>query len=889
MNNFIFKLWAKTKPFHPLYCHLIDVGNVALALLETNAFKSIANRFCEATGYSADADKANNWLAYLTALHDIGKCHANFQAKGSKELLEPLEETGLKCQRWEEKFRHEAMSAEWLIDFLIQTLSWSKPEARTVSAAIRGHHGNFQADTPDEETEEYKIQWEPLRIELEGMLRRIFLIDNWVPRFKDHSVVGIILSGLLVLSDWIASNNELFGMEDGGSPPDVYAEMSMRRAKSAIDKLGLLTDISWVNNLSFCDIWPKIPSPRPIQACCEILCSKREIIPGMAIIEAPMGEGKTEAAIYLASQWLAETGLGGIYIALPTAATSNQMYGRFKEFLEAHDRSSSRNIRLVHGMSWLLDEETPQQTPELSDVTQLDQEQALDWFRPKKRSLLASYGVGTIDQALMSVLNVKHGFLRLFGLAGKVLIIDEVHAYDAYMSQILVLLLKWCGCLGIPVILLSATLPGERRKTLIAAYNSQAKFSNSQIESFSPYPLLTFVNRDGRVREEAVSGSAKKMIVKLEKHSGLLSNAVEIAGLTIQRATTGGCFCVIANTVISAQEIYRELKQLIDTTNSDIQLLLFHARFPVKRRQEIEEQVLALFGKSSRKRPEKIILVATQVVEQSLDLDFDEMFSEIAPIDLILQRVGRLHRHDHPNRPTGKEARLHLFTPEFGRPDFGSSETVYQRFILLKTLAALTKVDKLELPEDIRGLIEYVYDKNIPDDSNDNITDNDDYKEALKKLLDDTAEEAGKAEKYLISEPYSPAFKLNRQVGIVFDEDEGEAVSYFTAKTRIGDDSIQLLVLESEEFLTELKGKSSPCRRVLKEIYQHTVNVPRYWVHEVKNAPGYEPLEKAPVWMPGVTILRLVNDCWRGFDRIGKEVIIRNDFNYGMILDTRGE
>jgi CRISPR-associated endonuclease/helicase Cas3 len=886
MNDLIFKLWAKTDPYHPLYCHLIDVGKVTMALLETATFKSIIMRFCEVTGCSVGI--ADRWLAYLTAIHDLGKCNANFQAKGPKELLDPLEEAGLKCQRWEEKFRHEAMSAEWLVDFLIEKLNWNKPEARTVSVAIRGHHGNFNADTPDEENEEYKIQWEPLRIELELMLRQIFLIDNWVPRFKDHSVVGIMLSGLLVLSDWIASNNELFEMADSNSPPNVYAELSMRRAKTAVNKLGLQTDVPWINNMYFRDIWPKISSPRPIQTCCETLCSQHKIKHGIAIIEAPMGEGKTEAAIYLASQWIVESKLGGIYIALPTAATSNQMFERFKEFLETHDHSSSRNVRLVHGMSWLLDEETPQQLPELPDANPLEREQALDWFRPKKRSLLASYGVGTIDQALMSVLNVKHGFLRLFGLASKVLIIDEVHAYDSYMSQILVLLLKWCGCLEIPVILLSATLPTERRKTLLKSYNSQAEFT-SQIEGLSPYPLLTFVNRDGGVREEAVSGSAKKMNVKLEKHSGLLSNAVEIARLTAQRAANGGCFCIIANTVQSAQNIYRELNRFIDKTNSDIQLLLFHARFLVERRQAIEEQVLELFGKSNHKRPNKIILVATQVVEQSLDLDFDEMFSEIAPIDLILQRVGRLHRHDRSNRPTGGKARLHLFLPEFGRPDFGLNETVYQRFILLKTLAVFAGRDNLNLPQDIRELVEYVYDLNIPDDTNSYLTDNSDYNDALKKLMDETAEEAGKAEKYLIAEPYSPAFKLNRRIGIVFDEDEGEAASYLSAKTRIGDDSIQLLVLENGEFLTELKGKCSPCRRVLKEIYKHTVNVPRKWFQGVKNISGYEPLQKAPVWIPGVTILHLVNNCWHGLDRSGKEVIIRNNCNYGMILEKRGE
>ncbi len=186
-----------------------------------------------------------------------------------------------------------------------------------------------------------------------------------------------------------------------------------------------------------------------------------EFEPGLAIIEAPMGEGKTEAGIYLASQWMARAGLTGLYIGLPTAATSNQMHGRVVDFLSKHDADAT--VRLVHGMAWLLDEQSPDKPPEIYGTTSND---ASEWFRPTRRSLLAPFGVGTVDQALLASLHVRFGLLRLFGLSRSVLIIDEVHAYDAYMTTILDSLLRWCAALGIPVILLSATLPAIRREQL---------------------------------------------------------------------------------------------------------------------------------------------------------------------------------------------------------------------------------------------------------------------------------------------------------------------------------------------------------------------------------------------------------------------------------------
>ena len=392
MNELIFKLWAKTDPYHPLYCHMIDTGYVTGALLKTAAYKELIKKFSISSGLLQD--QIINWLMYLSALHDIGKCHADFQGKGPSNLIEPLLHMGLSCHRLQEKFRHEAFSAQWLLGFFKESFNWNKAEARTIATCMRGHHGNFKAEFPDDEIPILQIQWNPLRIELEKIIRDIFKPVEWIPNFIDHSTIGILLSGLIVLSDWIASNSQLFFMEHGCRKPDDYSKISQERAKKAITSLQFDDELLWPNNIrTFREIWPGITVPRPIQLHCEQLCIQKKVKPGLAIIEAPMGEGKTEAAVYLAVNWMAQIGSSGMYIALPTAATSNQMYNRLNEFLSIHSRETARKLKLVHGTAWLLDENVPESLPELSGDSRREAEQALEWFRPKKRCLLAAYGV----------------------------------------------------------------------------------------------------------------------------------------------------------------------------------------------------------------------------------------------------------------------------------------------------------------------------------------------------------------------------------------------------------------------------------------------------------------------------------------------------------------
>ena len=864
-------LWAKSDPYHSLLHHCIDAGQVAICAVRSSVFQKQARLLAQSAGLR-DAEAVARWGAYVTALHDIGKCDRNFQSKDEllaravRDVLGELAFTGAVPTG----FRHEVRSGAWLKERLTSYWRWGRKPTLTVASAVRGHHGDFGAQ-PLYEEDVIRACWQPLRDALASELQEVFAPPDWSPTdFRDHGTVGTLLSGLVVLSDWIASNAELFPVSPSDTELDAtaYAEVSRRRAAQAIARLGIDESLRFASNSRFSDIWrgQEFRPPRPLQLAVEELY-RDSAGAGLAILEAPMGEGKTEAAVYLATQWMGRAGASGMYVALPTAATSNQMHGRIRRFIEQFHGGHARGVRLVHGAAWLVDDDTP-----AGDG--VDNGYACEWFRPSKRALLAPFGVGTVDQALMAVLHVRFGFLRLFGLAGSVLVIDEVHAYDAYMSTILTQLLRWCSCLDIPVILLSATLPSERKRELVAAY------CDRDVEEPAPqndYPLITIAERTGSCCFAGQIATVCTKSISIRKH-GCLGDAAAIAALAQQCVSDGGCVCVIANTVASAQSIYRHLEQ----TGIDADLLLFHSRFTARRRNQIEKRVLSLFGKVSPNRPTRAILIATQVVEQSLDLDFDVMMSEIAPIDLLLQRAGRLHRHDRPGRPTGPEARLLVMLPKDGTPvNFGPTGYVYDRFILLKTLSALRSRDRITIPDDMRQLIETVYDER--DTAAGPHIAEAELREALQSLQTDREHAQADASRYLIPAPYDRSFKLALQQH-VWEETEGEASSYFQARTRQGDSTRTVLLLNDDSFRDVLAQTRSPSRDVLKQLFLHQAQIPTWWLADAVPADGYEPPTTGPKWLRGLTIIRLVDGRWSGVVS-GKAFEIREDHNLGIVRE----
>lgn len=892
-ENWHRQLWAKSDQNrglrHDLWRHMLDVAAVTKALWPL---------------FGPLEDVPLSWVCYLNALHDIGKADPWFQNKDATLACElvalglALPERDTARDDNQRKFRHEARSREWLFDHL-QQHSWDDKAIRVVIHAVNGHHGDFGADCYSEaDLEMARTTWQPLRKQLAQLVWDVLQPPSYTPcTFVHAGSLGITWSGLLVLSDWIASNPDLFPYValQQEADPKAYFEAAQKCAAQVVKNLGFTPTSVTARTTpsSFGEVWPAIKTLRPFQRVLEHEVLAGHIAPGLAIIEAPMGEGKTEAAIYLAEVWNSARGRSGAYIALPTQATSNQMHGRYKKYLQT--RHAEAAPRLVHGMAWLLDEDQ-KKSPNATSHTYGDEteggqssEQLLsrEWFRPLRRALLAPEGVGTVDQALMAALHVKFGFLRLLGLRNKVLIVDEAHAYDAYMTTILERLLSWCRALEIPVILLSATLSAAQKQRLVTAYSGDS-IALSMGEN-EPYPLLTTVALDGatyavgveKITETADEPSSERQL-HLKAHLCLLDDAEATAQLALERVRDGGCACVLMNSVKGAQNVYRVLDKLTKDDQT-IQLKLFHARFRAEERQGIEAEVEKMFGKdtvTNGLRPQRAILVATQVVEQSLDVDFDFFITQIAPIDLLLQRSGRLHRHLRQNRPGG-EPILDILMPSEGVLQFGVSEKIYAREVLLRTLAVLHGRCKLELPTEFRPLIEAVYASAIPFNE---VVPLAEIVAARLLFLRQQAEEQGKARAVLLLEPSTRAFSM---VGRDKKEAESEAAgaSYLHASTRLGDDSRAALVLRDPELIkaalsSQNADAKAPRRDLLRRLFLQKVNLPAWWLRELEAAQGYSPIFEGGNWLRHHFVVPLRGDEWHS----QSGAVLRDDPKLGLLL-----
>jgi CRISPR-associated endonuclease/helicase Cas3 len=387
---------------------------------------------------------------------------------------------------------------------------------------------------------------------------------------------------------------------------------------------------------------------------------------------------------------------------LPTQATANQMFNRLSEFL-ARTRPDQRiNLQLLHGEA-------------IFDTRVRDLLRAVygpgeglvcePWFLAKKRALLAPFGAGTVDQALLGVLRTKHAFVRQFGLAGKTVILDEVHAYDTYTSTLLERLVSWLGALGTTVVMLSATLPSARRRALLEAYAGNPL---GELDA-AAYPRISWVDAHGAHVTRIETGRAGTD-VRLEWLDDSMDAVVTLAsGL----AAEGGNVGILLNTVARAQDTMKRLReaQTQGRLSSEIPLLLLHARFPAENRRKLEEDLIARLGKTGS-RPRGLIVVGTQVLEQSLDIDFDALLTDLAPIDLILQRAGRLHRHARAARPERVRVPTVSIVAPAGDPKtvaLGSVARVYEPYVVRRTLLTLRARSEIHLPDDIEPLVEAVY------------------------------------------------------------------------------------------------------------------------------------------------------------------------------------
>ena len=383
----------------------------------------------------------------------------------------------------------------------------------------------------------------------------------------------VVISGMLITADWIASNTTYFPLisaDEQGQFSD-YPER---------------TEAAW-NKIHFTDIWNSTARfglddeafkerfgflPNPTQA--DIISTATDAeSSGIYIIEAPMGLGKTEAALALSEILAARAGAGGMFFGMPTQATSNGIFPRLEKWAGglAEDEQTLLAIKLAHGNA-ALNEDYRELFTGHSNLN-IESDSGLivhDWFSGRKQTLLSDFVIGTVDQLLMAALKQKHVMLKHFGLSGKVVVVDECHAYDAYMSQYLDMAIKWLGIYKVPVIILSATLPAKRRAELVEAYVGRGlKCIDDAWKSSLAYPLLTYTEKNF-VKQKALSfsGEQKEISVKTIYRDEVTARA----GYAAER---GGCVGVIVNTVRKAQEIAAELQSAFPKA----EVIIMHAQF----------------------------------------------------------------------------------------------------------------------------------------------------------------------------------------------------------------------------------------------------------------------------------------------------------------------
>jgi len=912
---FLLQFWGKTPKdgdradrYHPAIFHMLDVAFVAEALLRDGSPR--LRRALLHAWDGCDPDALLAWLPFLIATHDLGKISAAFQGQASNpasaEQRTRLEQTGVRFPSVASKdLPHATISAVWLDTHLVHREPGIAAGAgRALRDAMGGHHGRFtdttlrilSARVQLYERGEYQ-RWEAWRDAAYAMLRRQLLLGDdratlSAPRRLRSATIA--LTGFIILSDWIGSNSDYFPAS-AGVALESYLPLSCARAAAGIRDAGLWHARPVATYPGYNVLFPENPKPRPLQAAIEQLPDRMLIGPLLAIIEAPTGEGKTEAAQALAQRLAALAGQDELFFALPTMATSNQMFTRLEPF---YRRLYGQSVKLTHSQAAVVEEELRQALALAGDSDAADQEgqsraNALRWFASAKKGLLAPFGVGTVDQVELSGLNVRHYMLRLFALAGKVIVIDEAHAYDTYMSTILEHTLCWLASLGTSIVLLSATLPTERHRRLAASYlhGLDVRGPQPDVPAELPYPAVSLYSAKEQKRVTPKPFRvAQGFALRLAPQTAPEAEAARL----IELVRDGGAVARLCNRVDDAQAIYAALKAQILRD----QRILLHARFPLDERQWLEQHVDTLVGKrSSRGADQPLIIVGTQVLEQSLDYDVDVMVSDFAPIDLLLQRAGRLHRHARAARPSRHMQPLLIVTLPLladGLPDWRRWKAIYEPYVLWRTWEVLRaqvqdETCLISLPQDYRPLIEAVYGA-IPTPPAEAPYANQ-ITTALQQLQRQRAEHEALARKQLVpTATRSDGITVTAGLSFVEDED-GQLSGWQVAKTRLGDriTVVPIYRINGALYLDRYKGWRVPDGPPAMETHRDMLrrSLPISDPAIIKQYRDEERRELRWLWGEPPALLRYIYPLYldpKGSTRLDNRVVLL-DKELGLVIE----
>ena len=749
-------LWAKKNDrdgrltWLPLTTHLEDTKGVITCLYQhwmSDGQKEILLHTIKPAVGTVDEALGRRLAQFLASVHDIGKATPVFQTqKGFQHaadlddaLVEHLEQSGftgiskISLDNQDRKRTHHTVTGEYLLG--------QYGVRDDIASIIGAHHGKPLDDKKEvndqrayEDFYDQNENGDPSVIALwQAVQKEIFLRAMRTGEFTKPDRTAdvallpeitepgqVILSGLVIMADWIASNEQYFPL----IPIEEMTTGDMRQRLEkgwtqwykhhadeplTLSSTGKAEDY-YTMRFGF--------TPRDFQRIVFDTITKTED-PGIFILEAPMGGGKTEAALAAVEQLMAATQLDGLFFGLPTQATSNGIFRRIETWYEqlVKDYDKRSTMKLMHGKAALNDLQE-----ELSRGDHVDEDGGAGvftsaWFSGRKTAILSDAVVGTVDHFLLTALKQRHLALRHLGFSRKIVVIDEVHAYDAYMDVYLARALEWMGAFGIPVVLLSATLPSEIRKRLVTAYlegqdiwleDMEARKCD-QIFASEQYPLLTYTcgAHEALATENFAPVLQQEIHFPTEKNQQITFQSLDEEELyhTLQDfLDAGGVAGVLVNTVARAQEIYRRMIEFFPNEVS-----LFHAHFIDTDRAEKEKQLMHEIGKDAT-RPYRAIIIGTQVLEQSLDIDFDVLISDLCPMDLLLQRVGRLHRHNI-SRPRKLEEPKLLIMELSDTFDFEEgASAIYGKYLLARTQCVLEKQNgSILLPKDISPLVQRVY------------------------------------------------------------------------------------------------------------------------------------------------------------------------------------
>lgn len=771
IDKLIYALWAKKREDNvgrifwlPLIQHLWDTKNIAEMLWEK--WISPGQKSFIKSSLNGNSDKAKNLITFLALTHDIGKAIPAFQTKRNFYSLE-LDEIIF------ENLKREGFFKDGSVNFSNRDKS---PHTKSgqyllhkfgvlddIAGIVGSHHGkpvdelfeyndfdfnyltqesfveNYYINS-DEKSENYKI-WNSCQKEIFEWALKESGFKSVVELPKIDMPAQVILSGLLIMADWIASTEEyfpLFKLEIGEVPRKIIDRKGYEKWEKNEEwtaKFIENIESAYNNRFGF--------KARDFQIKFAEIINQVDN-PSIFIIEAPMGIGKTEAGLIGVEQLAFKKGCNGMFFGLPTQATSNGIFSRIVSWLNNLGSENSLSLRLAHSKAYLNEE-----FRSLGDFTNIEidnkagEESKISvnqWFSGRKTASLDEFVVGTVDQILMLALKKRHLALRHLGMSKKVVVIDEVHAYDVYMDQYLMRVLEWLGAYDVPVILMSATLPKAKRMELIKSYMSGRGVMVSKliIDDNEHYPLITY--SDGNEVKHFDKFEVlvdKKIKVKKICDKQLVALIKEVF------SEGGGVVGIVVNTVKRAQEFGRELV----SNFGDECVEILHSGFIATERIWKEKELLSTIGKKGV-RPKKKIIIGTQVIEQSLDIDFDVLISDLAPMDFLLQRCGRLHRHNTARPKKLLNPTLYVMgcsdTLDFER----GASAIYGNYLLQRTQYFLP--DNINIPTDISTLVQKVYDdKSIEIDKKFKEKFNNFEEEYRKKIK----QKERKAKQYRLSEP----------------------------------------------------------------------------------------------------------------------------------------